>query len=260
MGFGHDAGMISLCARVAACTALIAFAGPGLAQEAAPPLSPQQRQAIEVLIGDYIRNNPEVILEAVRNLQVREQAEQAQRREEALTVRRDDIERDATSPVVGNASGDVTVVEFFDYRCGYCKAVVPSIQRLLKDDPKVRLVMKEFPILSPESRTAARLALAVWRLEPKRYFDVHTKLMEAKGDLTEARIFDIARSAGVNMERARREMENPDVQRALDQNMQLAQALGVNGTPGFIIGKQLVPGAIDLDTLKKMVAEARQGS
>lgn len=212
------------------------------------------------MIGDYIRNNPEVILEAVRNLQMREQAEQTRRREEALVTRRDHIERDETSPVVGNPAGDVTVVEFFDYRCGYCKAVVPSVQRLLKDDPKVRFVMKEFPILSPESRTAARLALAVWRLEPKRYFALHTKLMEAKGELTEARMFDIARSVGVNLERARREMEEPEIERILDRNMELARTLGINGTPGFVVGRQLVPGAVDLDTLKRLVAEARQGS
>jgi protein-disulfide isomerase len=246
--------------RKVALAALLVLASPALADDAGPALSPQQRQEIEAMIGNYIRNNPEVILEAVRNLQMREQAEQTRRREEALAMRRDEIERDETSPVVGNASGDVTLVEFFDYRCGYCKAVMPSLQRLLKDDPKVRFVMKEFPILSPESRTAARLALAVWRLEPKRYFALHTKLMEAKGDLTEARIFDIARSTGVNVERARREMEEPEIQRSLDQNMELARALGINGTPGFIIGKQLVPGAVDLETLKRMVAEARQAS
>lgn len=229
-------------------------------QAAAPSLSEQQRREIEALIGDYIRKNPEIILESVRNLQMREEAEQTRKREEALMARRDDIERDSSSPVVGNPDGDVTVVEFFDYRCGYCKAVLPSLQRLLKEDPKVRYVLKELPILSPESRIAARFALAVWRIQPRRYFDLHTKFMESKGEFTETRIFEIARAAGVDVERARKEMDNPEVQRMLDRNMELATALGISGTPGFVIGSRLIPGAIDLDALKRLVAEARGSS
>jgi protein-disulfide isomerase len=221
-------------------------------------LSELQRQEIEALIGQYIRNHPEVILESVRNMQNREQADQQRRQQEALASRRDEIERDPASPVAGNSAGDVTLVEFFDYRCGYCKSVFPAVQRLLKDDSKVRYVLKELPILSPESRIAARLALAVWRVEPKRYFALHAKLMEARGDLTQARIFELARDAGVDVERARREMDNPEIERTLAQNMELANALGINGTPGFIVGEKLIPGAIDIETLKKLVEEARR--
>lgn len=250
--------LLSAAFMLAAVTPPLAAA----AQDSGPPprgLSELQRQEIEALIGEYIRDHPEVILESLRNMQSREQADQLRRRQEALAARRSDIERDPTSPVAGNSAGDVTLVEFFDYRCGYCKSVFPVVQRLLRDDPKVRYVLKELPILSPESRIAARLALAVWKAEPKRYFALHTKLMEARGDLTEARIFEIARDAGVNVERARREMDSPEIERALAQNMELASALGINGTPGFIVGDKLVPGATDIGTLKKLVAEARRG-
>jgi protein-disulfide isomerase len=212
------------------------------------------------LIGDYLRAHPEVILESVRAMQEREQTAQIKRQQDSLVSRRQEIERDPASPVVGNVNGNVTVTEFFDYRCGYCKAVLPSVQQLLKDDPNVRFVMKELPILSPESRIAAKLALAVWKNEPKRYQELHTKLMSAQGDFSERRIFALAKEAGVDVERARRGMDAPEIEQALAANMELAQALGITGTPGFVVGKQLAPGAIDYDTLKRFVAEARKGS
>ena len=259
--FRHDRRM-SLRRLLLSLVLLSAVGASALAQDAPPRadgLSEPQRREVETLVGDYIRNNPEVILEAIRGLQAREQADQQQRQQEALTQRRAEIDRDPGSPVAGNPRGNVTLVEFFDYRCGYCKTVFPAVQRLLKDDTEVRYVLKELPILSPESRIASRLALAVWKTEPTRYFELHGKLMEARGELTERRILDIARDAGVNVERARREMGDAGIERALAQNMELAQALGITGTPGFVIGNRLVPGAIDLATLKQLVAEARRG-
>jgi protein-disulfide isomerase len=223
-------------------------------------LTDAQKKDVEALIGEYLRAHPEVILESVRAMQEREQAAQTLRQQQSLLSRRTDIERDPASPVIGNPNGDVTVTEFFDYRCGYCKAVLPSIQQLLKDDPNVRYVMKELPILSPESRIAAQLALAVWKNEPKRYLDLHTRLMAAQGDFSERRIFAIAKDAGVDVERAKRTMNTPDIDQALAANMELAQNLGINGTPAFVVGKQLAPGAIDYDALKRLVAEARKGS
>jgi protein-disulfide isomerase len=223
-------------------------------------LTDAQKKDVEVLIGDYLRAHPEVILESVRAMQEREQTAQIKRQQDSLVSRRQEIERDPASPVVGNVNGNVTVTEFFDYRCGYCKAVLPSVQQLLKDDPNVRFVMKELPILSPESRIAAKLALAVWKNEPKRYQELHTKLMSAQGDFSERRIFALAKEAGVDVERARRGMDAPEIEQALAANMELAQALGITGTPGFVVGKQLAPGAIDYDTLKRFVAEARKGS
>ena len=249
---------LSLIVAFAAC--LMAAAMPLKAQTLNQGLNDTQKKEIEALIGEYLRAHPEVILESIRAMQEREQAAQLQRQQEGLVSRRQEIERDPTSPVIGNPNGTVTVTEFFDYRCGYCKAVFPSVLQLLKDDPNVRYVMKELPILTPESRIAAKLALAVWKNEPKRYQDLHTRLMSAQGDFSERRIFAIAKDAGVDVERARKTMETPEVEQALAANMELAQALGITGTPGFVIGKRLAPGAIDYETLKQFVADARKGS
>lgn len=244
---------------------LIAFILLFLAIAAAPAptnaqtLSEPEKKEIETLIGEYLRAHPEVILESVRAMQEREQAMQLQRQRDGLVSRRGEIENDPASPVVGNPQGDITVVEFFDYRCGYCKAVLPTMLRLLKDDPKIRYVMKDLPILSPESRIAAKLTLAVWKSEPKRYLDLHSRLMEARGDLTETRIYDIAKAVGVDVVRAKREMNTAEIEEMLMANMNLAQALGISGTPGFVIGNHLVPGAIDYDALKELVNQARRG-
>ena len=241
---------------VAFIIALFALIGSAQAQG----LTDAQKKDVEALIGEYLRAHPEVILESVRAMQEREQAAQAERQQQGLVSRRQDIERDPATPVIGNPNGDVTVTEFFDYRCGYCKAVFPTVLQLLKDDPKVRYVMKELPILSPESRIAAKLALAVWKNEPKRYQELHTRLMGAQGDFSERRIFALAKEAGVDVERARKAMDAPEIEQVLAANMDLAQALGINGTPAFVVGKQLAPGAIDYETLKRFVAEARKGS
>ncbi len=241
---------------IAVIIALFALIAPVQAQG----LSDAQKKDVEALIGEYLRAHPEVILESVRAMQEREKTAQIKLQQDSLVSRRQEIEKDPASPVIGNPNGTVTVTEFFDYRCGYCKAVFPNVQQLLKDDPNVRYVMKELPILSPESRIAAKLALAVWKNEPKRYQELHTRLMSAQGDFSEKRIFAIAKEAGVDVERAKRGMDAPEIEQALNANMELAQALGITGTPGFVVGKQLAPGAIDYDTLKRFVAEARKGS
>jgi protein-disulfide isomerase len=245
---------LSFMLAIVAC--LLGAAAPLNAQS----LSEMKKKEINALIGEYLRAHPEVILDSIRGMQEREQAAQLQRQQEGLVSRRQEIERDPTSPVIGNPNGTVTVTEFFDYRCGYCKAVFPSVLQLLKDDSNVRYVMKELPILTPESRIAAKLALAVWKNEPKRYQDLHTRLMTAQGDFSERRIFAIAKDAGVDVERARKTMEAPEIEQTLAANMELAQALGITGTPGFVVGKRLAPGAIDYETLKQFVADARKGS
>lgn len=243
---------------IAFAAAVLSVVLGGTAQ--AQALNDAQKKQVESLIGEYLRAHPEVILDSVRAMQEREQATLRQKQQEGLVSLRQNIENDPATPVIGNPNGDVTVTEFFDYRCGYCKGVFPSVLRLLKDDPKVRYVMKELPILTPESRIAAKVALSVWQNEPKRYQDLHTKLMQAQGDLPEKRIFDIAKSVGVNVERARKDMNSPEIEQMLGANMELAQALGITGTPGFVIGNQLLPGAIDYDTLRQLVAQARKGS
>lgn len=176
----------------------------------------------------------------------------------AITQLRRQLINEPSSPVGGNPDGDVTIVEFFDYRCGYCKKVLPSIVALLERDKKLRYVFKELPILSPESELAARAALAAWQQDKRKYLEFHTALMQAQGNLSERRILRLAGNAGLDAEKIAKNMKHPKVEEELKRNIALAEQLGIRGTPAFVIGDRLIPGAVDLSMLEKTVAEARQ--
>jgi len=227
------------------------------AQSASEALDERQRDEVRQIIGEYLRDNPEIILEAIQQLRDREQARQHEQAQTNLVSYRDQIERDPSSPVAGNPDGDVTIVEFFDYRCGYCKQMLPAVRALLRADKNVRYVFKEFPILSPESEIAARAALAAWQQSPPKYFKLHTKLMEAQGSLSERQILRIAETVGLDANRIKQDMNSPEIARVLESNKDLASRLGIQGTPGFVIGDRIVPGAISPETLNQLVAEAR---
>ncbi len=229
------------------------------AQMAPEPFSAEQKKAMESLIGDYLKRNPEVILESIQLFQIRQKVAEQERAKANLIALRDELVKDQQSPAIGNADGEVTVVEFFDYRCGFCKRVLPAVRELIRTDPKLRYVFKEFPILSPESRNAARAALAAWRLDKGAYFALHVSLMGAKGALSERRIMTLAEQAGLDAGKLKQEMAAPEIEAHLEQNAVLARKLGINGTPAFVIGNQLVPGAIDMAQFKKLIAEARKG-
>ena len=196
-------------------------------------------------------------LDALRGLERRpRRLDPAQFRRQAA-AHRDELLRDPESPVGGNRDGDVTVVEFFDYRCGYCIAMAPRLETLLDADRGLRFVYKEWPILGPMSEYAARAALAARR--QGRYQDFHAALMRLRGRLTEATVLDAARRLGLDPERLREDMKSPEIDRALDDNRALAAELGITGTPAFVIGDRLVPGAVPLGELKAAVAAARDG-
>src|ERR1700730_2430695 len=175
---------------------------------------------------------------------------------QVLRDRRHEVFDDPATPVGGNPQGDVTVVEFFDYRCPYCKQVQPALQKLLDQDRKLRFVYKEFPVLGEQSDIAAHAALAA-RLQG-RYEAFHNAMMAAKGQISEELVYRVAGSVGLDVDRLKRDMTDPEIERALSANRALAKALELRGTPGFIIGDHIVPGAIDLDALKTMVADARK--
>lgn len=226
---------------------------------AAGELSEAQKKQVEDMIENYILDHPEVLIDSLQKYDQLQRQNAEKDAQQAITANRDQLERDPASPVAGNPKGDVTIVEFFDYRCGYCKRVLPAIQELLKTDTKVRYVFKDFPILGPESVTAAEIAVAVWKVAPDKYFAVHTALMEARGDLSEARILDIVKKAGVDPEAVKAVRQSPMVKEQLARNMELAKQLQISGTPAFIIGGHLVPGAVDLDALRQLVSKVRQG-
>lgn len=247
-------GLILRCA-LALCALLVART-PIFAAE---PLSDEQTRAVEKLVREYILKNPEMIVESLRGYEEKQRQAADEEAQKAIAAHRDAILNDPTSPIAGNPNGNVTVVQFFDYRCGYCKKVVPSLRELLKTDKDVRLVLKEFPILGPDSVTASRAALATWNIAPDKYFPFHLALMESRGEMNEARVLETAKKVGIDVDKLQAAMADPAIKTAIDRNMDLARTLHVNGTPAFIIGNQLVPGAIDLDTLREMVATARAG-
>lgn len=258
VSLGLAAAMLAAVAQPRAVPAAdTPAAAPSAAVEA---LAPEQKAAMEALIRAYILEHPEVVVESLQRWQEEQKAESEERAKAALDAHRDRLENNPATPVAGNVDGDVTVVEFFDYRCGYCKRVFPAIQELIETDGNIRYVFKEFPILGPESVVASRAAQAVWFIDPERYLDFHAALMGARGGLNEDRVLDIAAKVGLDRDKVKDAMEDPRVAEVLAANLELGRALGVNGTPAFVIGGELIPGAIDLDTMKELVAEARRRS
>lgn len=236
-------------------TAVILLAS--VAPLAAQTFSAEQKQAIEEMVRAYILKNPEIIREAVEALQAKEQQSADERRRQALVQLKDELAADPTSPVLGNPQGDVTVVEFFDYRCPYCKRTDPIVHQLVKEDGRIRRVMKEFPILGPESVFASRAALAAHA--QGRYQAMHKALIGAKGALDADTVLKLAKEAGLDMERLKRDMHAPAIEQVLKRNRDLAGALEITGTPAFVIGSEFVPGAAELDTFRAIVARARKG-
>ena len=222
-------------------------------------MPPAEKAAIEDIVREYLKNNPEILIEAIQALRAKQEAARRQQARAALTAHTNKLRNDPASPVGGNPDGDVTVVEFFDYRCGFCKRVFPAIMTLLGEDPNIRYVLKEFPILGPESEFASRAALGIWFENRDKYMPFHRTLMAMKGDLTEARVLKEAEKFGIDIERLRTAMVSPQVTSALQSNYALAKALGINGTPAFVIGDELVPGALDLAALKRLIVDARKG-
>jgi protein-disulfide isomerase len=222
-------------------------------------MSDTRKKEVEAVLQEYILKNPEVLMRAIQTYQVQKQAAKRKRAKDNLTSLTAELTLNPASPVIGNPDGDVTIVEFFDYRCGYCKRVFPTIQALLKEDGNIRYVLKEFPILGPDSLVASQAALAVWNTTPEKYMPFHSALMTSRGSLNAAKIYSVAGDLGLDTDAIRKNMKNAPVSDEINKNMELSESLGITGTPAFIIGDQLAPGAISMDELKRMVAQARKG-
>jgi protein-disulfide isomerase len=231
---------------------------PSMAR-AADAIDPAQVEQIEKVIRDYLLKNPEVIIQAVRGLEERQKREAQEMTRELIGKHGKELRQDPDSFVAGNPKGDVTIVEFFDYRCGYCKQVHPVVKNALRADGKVRLVMKEFPVLGPESVAASRAAVAAFHGQRDKYLAFHDAMMERRGTINDAVIMEIAATVGLNVEKLKTDMKSAAVERTLRENYKLAQTLGINGTPAFIIGDELVPGAIIDRQMMQLIAQARQG-
>jgi protein-disulfide isomerase len=211
----------------------------------------------DAAIERYIRNHPEVIVQSLQAMEAKREAEQNERQKSALKTKQQDLLHDPASPVSGNLKGEITLVEFYDYRCSYCKRAASAVTELQKVDPRVRVVYKDFPILGEPSELAAKAALASQAQGKHQVF--HEALLASEGDMTKKKILKIAIAVGLNPKRLEAEMANPKWQAVIDRNRALARDLGISGTPGFIVGNELVPGALDLKGLKELIARAGHG-
>jgi protein-disulfide isomerase len=207
-------------------------------------------------VRNYLLNNPEVIVESLQLMETRKRANAAAKTNSALAAHKNEILRDPDSPVGGNPDGDVTLVEFADYNCPYCRRVAPIMTEAEAADPQLRVVYKEIPILGPNSAFAAKAALAA--RQQGKYVEFHRELMNAKGVAAEGLVLAIATKIGLDVEKLKADMEAPQIQAAIDRNLALARALGINGTPTFVIGDRIKSGAIDLKTMQQLIARARE--
>jgi protein-disulfide isomerase len=229
-------------AWVAGAAALsLAFPAGQAAKAEDAAFSAGQKSAIEKIIKDYLIANPEVMLEIQSVLEAKMEKQQAEKLKAALADNAKELYRSTTAPLVGNKDGDITVTEFFDYNCGYCKKSLPDIAKLISTDSKVRVVLKELPILSKGSEEASKVALAA-RMQGK-YWEVHTALLDAKSQANEASALKIAEKLGLDMAKLKKDMDAPEVKAELDRVKELATKMGINGTPHFLVGDKSIPGA-----------------
>jgi protein-disulfide isomerase len=235
------------------CLLGLVFVGHGAAAQSAGKAG-----EFEKAIREYLLNNPEVIVEALEKYESRQHQAQQRAAKTALTTHKNILFNHPMTPVSGAKDADVTVVEFFDYQCGFCKRVMKTVLGVLKDDPKVRIVWKEFPILGPTSEFAARAAMAAKR--QGKYFDFHVQVMGARGQLSAQKILRLAAKVGIDTDRLKRDMADPEITKYLADTARLAQTLGITGTPGFVIGDRIVAGAIDRNRLQELIAAIRNQS
>jgi protein-disulfide isomerase len=240
---------------------LLALAVFGVPAALAQGFTDTQRGDIEVIVRNYLIAHPEVLEEAMTELTKRQTAAEAQKHEASITENADTIFNSPRGVTLGNKDGDVTFVEFFDYNCGYCKRAMADMLDLLKNDPKLKVVLKEFPVLSDGSVEAARVAVAAHMQDPtgKKYLDFHQKLLGGRGPADKARAMAAAKDAGFDLAKLEKDMATPEVKATIEENFKLAEAMGMNGTPSYVIGKQVVIGAVGLDGLKEKISNARCG-
>ena len=248
--------LLKIC-QAAALLGALTLAPAAMAQSAV--FNEQQKQAIGEIVKDYLIKNPEVLTEVIAELEKRQAEAQQASQASAVKETQQSLLNASHSYVVGNPSGDITLVEFFDYNCGYCKKALADVQTLMKSDPKLRVVLKDFPVLGPDSVEASRVALAVKnQLQGQKLLDYHVKVMDSRGRVNAERAMAVAREMGVDVARLQKDMEGAEVRNALQENMALGDRLSLTGTPAFVIGETVIPGAVGIDPLKQVIANVRQ--
>lgn len=219
------------------------------------PFSAEQKQSIERIVKDYLIRNPEILIEVGRELEKRQAMQQAAEHKRFIIENRDKIFAAPTDFVIGNPNGDITVVEFFDYNCPWCKRALGELQKIVEADPKVKVILKEFPIFGENSTFTAKVAMAAQK--QGKYFDLHVALMHER-QVTKDNVFKIAEKVGLDVDRLKADMNDPAYEAAIKHNSEVAQALGIEGTPGFIVDTKVNVGFLPASGLTDLVNEARK--
>lgn len=214
----------------------------------------RQRDAMETVIKDYLLKNPAIVREALQTLERREAETKIAEVKAAVIKNRNALQNNAASPVSGNPQGDVTLIEFFDYRCGFCQRVAPAVAELLERDKNVRVIYKDLPILGPDSLLSAKAALAAERQGKHGIF--HTLLLNAETQNEES-IKNIASKVGLDVAKLMIDMEDPAIAKQIEENSRIAGELDIQGTPAFVLGDRVLPGAVDLESMVRLVAAER---
>ena len=242
--------------------ALLALALLGAPRPAAAQsFTDTQRGDIEAIVRSYLLAHPEVLEEAMAELSKRQAAAEAVKHEASIATNANTIFNSPRGVMIGNKDGDVTFVEFFDYNCGYCKRAMSDMLDLMKADSKLKVVLKEFPVLGQGSIEAAQVAVAVRMQDPtgKKYLDFHQKLLGGRGQADKARALAAAKDLGLDMAKLEKDMTSPEAKATIEENFKLAEEMGMNGTPSYVIGKQIVVGAVGVDGLREKISQARCG-
>jgi len=239
----------SRIAFAAAVSLALAGAAPAVAQS----FSADQREEIGKIIKDYLLTHPEVMQDVMAELEKRQQSADAEKHRAAVVENKATLFSSPHQVVLGNPQGNVTMVEFFDYNCGFCKRAMTDMLDLIKTDNNLKFVLKEFPVLGEGSVEAARVAVAARMQDAngKKYIEFHQKLLGSRGAADKMRALAVAKEVGFDMPRLERDMGSDEVKKTIEENMKLAEALGVNGTPSYVVGEEVVIGAVGLDTLRE---------
>ena len=227
---------------------------------AVPSFAQQSDERIKELALEAILENPDIIAEAIQILQERQRAEEQNNAEAVYQQNRDVFLSSTNAPVLGNPEGEITIVEFFDYNCSYCRRAFEAVREIIDENPNVRVIMREFPILGEGSDYAARVSLAA--MKQGKYAEFHWALMDdsiAAYSIKEDGVMKVARDVGMDMDQLKADMSDPAIDEHINATRELAQAVGFNGTPAFIIADRLVPGFVDKDVINQIIAEADKG-
>ncbi len=236
--------------------AALAMTAPGLAQ--AGEFTPAQRGEIGGIVRDYLLKHPDILIEMSRKLEEKKQAEQAKAAKSGIAENADAIYHGKNDLVVGDTSSKVAMVEFFDYNCGFCKRALPDVLKLKDTNKDLKIIIKEFPILGPGSMEASRYALASRKQGMDKYWKYHVAMLGHKGRVDGKVALALAKRVGLDVEKLKKDAKSKDVNDIINANMAVAAALNINGTPAFIIGETIVPGALGYKTLNHIIGQVRK--